>query len=114
VFSSYFFSLLLPCPTFTDKKIGCKTILLLNNTINMVELTLKRIRLKRIEKAYSQEYIASKLNISQSYYAKIENSKAELSLSQLFLILSLLEIDYAVFFKYIKRHEEKINQNKSK
>jgi transcriptional regulator with XRE-family HTH domain len=78
----------------------------------MVELVLNRIRLKRIEKAYSQEYIASKLNISQSYYAKIENSKAALSLSQLFLILSLLEIDYAEFFKYIKKQEEKLNQNK--
>lgn len=77
----------------------------------MVELALKIIRLKRIEKSYSQEYIASKLNISQSYYAKIENRKGELSLSQLFLILSLLEIDYTDFFKLLKKEDNKKKQS---
>ena len=44
---------------------------------------VKLIRKIRIEKNYSQEYLASKLNISQSYYGRIENGKTSLNLKTL-------------------------------
>lgn len=68
----------------------------------MVEELVKIIRLARKEKNYSQEYVASKLNISQSYYGRIENGKANLDLKILDEILEILEIDYLEFFTKIK------------
>lgn len=68
----------------------------------MVEEVVKIIRLARKEKNYSQEYVASKLNISQSYYGRIENGKANLDLKILDEILEILEIDYLEFFTKIK------------
>jgi len=68
----------------------------------MVKEAIKLIRKMRIEKNYSQEYVASKLNISQSYYGRIENSKANLDLETLNEILEVLEIDCVDFFTKIK------------
>ena len=68
----------------------------------MVKEAIKLIRKMRIEKNYSQEYVASKLNISQSYYGRIENSKANLDLETLNKILEVLEIDCVDFFTKIK------------
>lgn len=68
----------------------------------MVKEAVKIIRSARIEKNYSQEYVASKLNISQSYYGRIENGKANLDLKILDEILEILEIDYLEFFTKIK------------
>jgi transcriptional regulator with XRE-family HTH domain len=68
----------------------------------MVKEAVKLIRKMRIEKNYSQEYVASKLNISQSYYGRIENSKANLDLKTLDEILEVLEIDCIDFFTKIK------------
>ena len=66
---------------------------------------VKLIRKIRIEKNYSQEYLASKLNISQSYYGRIENGKTSLNLKTLKEILIVFEIDYCVFFSKIKESE---------
>ena len=68
----------------------------------MVKEAIKLIRKMRIEKNYSQEYLASKLNISQSYYGRIENGKANLDLETLNEILVVLEIDCIDFFAKIK------------
>lgn len=68
----------------------------------MVKEAIKLIRKMRIEKNYSQEYLASKLNISQSYYGRIENGKANLDLETLNEILVALEIDCIDFFAKIK------------
>ncbi|TXI67779.1 MAG: XRE family transcriptional regulator [Flavobacterium sp.] len=68
----------------------------------MVKEAIKLIRKMRIEKNYSQEYLASKLNISQSYYGRIENGKANLDLETLNEILVVLEIDCIDFFTKIK------------
>ena len=73
----------------------------------MVQGVLNSIRTHRISKNYSQEYIAAKLNFSQSYYARIESGKVELSLSQMFLLFEILEIDYVDFFKQIKKSQKK-------
>ena len=68
----------------------------------MVKEAIKLIRKMRIEKNYSQEYLASKLNISQSYYGRIENGKVNLDLKILNEILVILQIDYIDFFTKIK------------
>ncbi|WP_421751344.1 helix-turn-helix domain-containing protein [Croceimicrobium sp.] len=53
---------------------------------------LKNIRQLRTNKGYSQEYMAFKLGISQSTYARIENCDLKLSLNRLFQIAEVLEI----------------------
>ena len=68
---------------------------------------LDRVHLKikslRIEKGYSQEYLAEQLKISQSYYAKIENGNKEISVKQLLQILKILEIDVDTFFNKLSQ-----------
>lgn len=64
----------------------------------MVEYILTKITIKRLEKNYSQHYIAQKLNISQSYYNKIENGKKEITLRQLLQITEILNIDNTELF----------------
>lgn len=67
----------------------------------MVNRVHNKIRSIRIEKNLSQEYIATSLNISQSYYAKIENGKKEISVKMLIDILNILEEDIISFFREI-------------
>lgn len=76
-------------------------ILIFYLTIFMVNRVHNKIRLIRIEKNLSQEYIATCLNISQSYYAKIENGKKEMSIKMFFDILNILEKDIISFFREI-------------
>ncbi|WP_371820443.1 helix-turn-helix domain-containing protein [Flavobacterium sp. HJ-32-4] len=64
----------------------------------MVERALEAIRLQRLVKQYSQEYVAMRLNVSQSYYARLESGKAPLSLPQFFTLTDILEIDRVAFF----------------
>lgn len=59
----------------------------------MLESLLIKITVKRLEKKFSQNYMASQLNISQSFYNKIENGKTELSAKNLLKIAILLDID---------------------
>ena len=84
------------------KSIKLKFIIL----IIMVEDAVKIIRLARKEKNYSQEYVALRLNISQSYYGRIENGKVNLDLKILNKILEILEIDYVEFFTSIKKYKK--------
>ena len=39
----------------------------------------EKIRLLRLEKNYTQEYVAAQLELSQSYYGRIENGKRTIS-----------------------------------
>jgi len=68
----------------------------------MENKALQKIRLIRFEKNYSQEYLASRLNISQSYYGRIENGKKQITLKCLLQILEVLETDVVLFFSQIK------------
>lgn len=54
---------------------------------------LAKIRSKRQELNYSQEYMASVLQMKQANYNKIENGKVELSVAVLFKIASLLDLN---------------------
>ena len=72
----------------------------------MVPNVLKSIRLARIERNHSQEFIATRLNLTQSYYAKIERGNAKLTLDVFFQLLDILELNYLDFFKQIKRQNQ--------
>jgi transcriptional regulator with XRE-family HTH domain len=64
----------------------------------MVNNILTKIRCKRLEKNYSQKYLATKLNISQSYYAKIENGNTKLTVEGLLEIAEILNLNILELF----------------
>lgn len=69
----------------------------------MMSVILKTIRLSRIEKNLTQEAVAKKLNFTQSYYAKMENGKADITICNLLKLIEVLEVDYFIFQKRIER-----------
>jgi transcriptional regulator with XRE-family HTH domain len=56
-----------------------------------------KIKLLRLEKNLTQVYLAEQLNISQSYYAKLESGKKEMSMKMFFEVLKILDVDIASF-----------------
>ncbi len=61
-----------------------------------------KIKLLRLEKNFTQDYLAERLKISQSYYARFENGKKEMSIKMLFEILEILEVDILSFVSELK------------
>jgi transcriptional regulator with XRE-family HTH domain len=55
-----------------------------------------RLRSFRIERGYSQEFVASKLKLTQQAYASIEKNPANASLKRLYVISEILNVDIAV------------------
>lgn len=53
----------------------------------------EKIRLQRLTKKYSQEYMAFMLDISQPAYSKIERDETELTIQRIFDIAEILEIN---------------------
>lgn len=67
-----------------------------NNKIifkSMGQDILEIIRQQRKIKDYSQDYVASELNLSQSHYARIENGKSELMFSVFVKLIEILELE---------------------
>jgi len=58
-----------------------------------VEKILATLRLQRIKKEYSQEYIGDQLGLSQYAYHKIENGKTKLQVKCLLELCEVLEIE---------------------
>ena len=58
-----------------------------------VEKILATLRLQRIKKGYSQEYIGDQLGLSQYAYHKIENGKTKLQVKCLLELCEVLEIE---------------------
>ena len=52
-----------------------------------------KIRKAREFKNYSQEYLASKIGISQNAYSKLELGYSKITLDRFFHIATLLEVD---------------------
>jgi transcriptional regulator with XRE-family HTH domain len=52
----------------------------------------RKIKILRESKNYTQEYMASNLNISQNSYSRIENENVKISTDRLKEIASLLEV----------------------
>ncbi|WP_284650752.1 helix-turn-helix domain-containing protein [Flavobacterium terrisoli] len=59
---------------------------------------LTKITAKRLEKNISQRYMAARLNISQSYYNKLENGKIEMTVNTMLTISEILDIDTTELF----------------
>lgn len=57
----------------------------------------EKIRIQRLTKKYSQEYMAFMLNISQAAYSKIERDETELTVQRVFDIAEILEISPCTF-----------------
>jgi len=55
--------------------------------------TALKIKKRRNEMQYSQEYMASKLGISQPAYANLENGETKLNTKRLEKIATILEVD---------------------
>lgn len=51
-----------------------------------------RIRIQRMIKGYSQEYMASRMGISQNAYSKLERGETELTVRRFYEIAEILEI----------------------
>lgn len=60
--------------------------------MNVSQFSGEKIREYRKKKGFNQEDIASRLNMSQSAYAKIENGKTSLDVDRLLLISEYLEV----------------------
>ncbi|MDT3401258.1 helix-turn-helix domain-containing protein [Mucilaginibacter terrae] len=52
----------------------------------------EKIRIQRLEKNYSQEYMAFMLDISQAAYSKIERCETTMSLPRIYAIAEILQI----------------------
>lgn len=52
----------------------------------------EKIRLERLAKQYSQEYMAWSLEISQAAYSKVERDETELTIRRIYQIAEILEI----------------------
>jgi len=75
-------------------------------------LILAKIRSKRHELNYSQEYMAIMLQMKQSNYNKIENGKVEMTLTLLSKIINILRLDYNELL-LLSNHENLNLLNKS-
>jgi len=62
--------------------------------MNDIGVNIKRIR---DQKGYSQEFMASQLNISQASYARMESQETRLTVNRLQQIADILETDIAAF-----------------
>jgi transcriptional regulator with XRE-family HTH domain len=59
----------------------------------------EKIRFYRTQKGYSQDYMATLLEIAQSTYAKYESDATEITVKRLMEIAKLLETDINAFIK---------------
>jgi transcriptional regulator with XRE-family HTH domain len=65
------------------------------NLPNQLDTTIRNIKRQRKLKGYSQEYVASKLDISQNAYSKVELGVTKLTLEALLSIAEVLELQVA-------------------
>jgi len=55
-------------------------------------LLAQKIKVHRLKKKYSQQYMAEKLDISQNAYSKIERGKTDLTVKRMLEIAAILEV----------------------
>lgn len=70
-------------------------------------IVLDAIRLARFKKRLKQEEVAVKLNVTQSFYSKIENGQSELTLSLFEQLVHILEIDCIGIVHEIRKVNER-------
>ena len=67
--------------------------------MNNIGFNIKRIR---DQKGYSQEFMASQLNISQASYARMESQEIKISIDRLQKIADILDLDISAFWDSTK------------
>ena len=67
--------------------------------MEQLEKVRKRIRLARLEKEYTQDYIGERLGVNQRTYHRIESGKSQLKVETLIKLATILEVDTKYFFK---------------
>ncbi len=67
--------------------------------MNSIGLNIRRIR---EQKGVSQEYVASRLDISQASYARLESEETKITVERLLKISEILETDITEFFNASK------------
>ena len=70
----------------------------MNNSKIIVEEIRERIKTVRIEKGYSQDYMADMLNISQNAYHKLEKGHTRIHLEKFIDIAKVLEVEVSDLF----------------
>ena len=65
----------------------------------LVEGIRERIKIIRIEKGYSQDYMADMLNISQNAYHKLEKGHTRIHLEKFIDIAEILEVKFSELLK---------------
>tara|TARA_B110000090_G_C13105569_1_gene340269 strand:+ start:414 stop:635 length:222 start_codon:yes stop_codon:yes gene_type:complete len=60
---------------------------------------LHKIRKRRIEKEYSQEYVGIQLGIGQVAYHKLENGKTRLRIDTLLQLATILDVNATYFLE---------------
>jgi|SaaInl0LU_22_DNA_1037365.scaffolds.fasta_scaffold09815_3 transcriptional regulator with XRE-family HTH domain len=69
-----------------------------NNLIEeKVEKIISKVRILRIQKEYSQEYVGDRLGIGQVAYHKLENGKTKLKIGVLIKLALILEKEISYF-----------------
>lgn len=61
--------------------------------MNRIDKIRKRLKLARIEKGYSQDYVGEQLHMSQISYHKLERGKTELKVKTLIYLAIVLEVE---------------------
>ncbi|MDC8103383.1 helix-turn-helix domain-containing protein [Chryseobacterium sp. PTM-20240506] len=59
-----------------------------------MKVRLEKIREKRIQKGYSQTYIADLLDISQAQYSRLEKGENDFDIKKLGELLEILDINF--------------------
>ena len=77
----------------------------------MTSWVIKNIRTIRMDKNYTQEYMSIVLQISQSYYGRIENGKCKMDLDLFFKIAELLDINIEIL---LSKNGKSIKERKIK
>lgn len=72
---------------------------------------VNRVRAQRDKKGFSQEYMANKLQMAQSNYAKLERGETKLSVERLLEIAKTLEIDVLELLPSRSSHVFQIHDN---
>ena len=61
-------------------------------SMKKIPMILKRIKAARLDKGYTQDYMAYQLKISQISYYKIESGKTELKVKTILELAKILEV----------------------
>lgn len=70
----------------------------MDNNINLREFVAKQIRLLRLKKGITQEYLAEKADLGFNYIYRLENKQLNVKIETIDKIIKALEVDIDTFF----------------